>query len=224
MKWPWSSIKKKGFPTFWSDYLKSFDIFTNKPLNETRIVVYDTETTGFDIKNDRILSIGAVAINNGMIDIADSFEMYINQEVFNANTVEVHGILKKGNLVKHKEEYVVEQFIKYIKNAPLVAHHAIFDQRMIDRALHRMNLGKLKNKMYDTGMLYKKTKHFISESISNDSYALDTIAKEMNISMKDRHTAAGDAYITALVFLKTAAKLDPENKLTLKKLARSSRF
>ncbi len=224
MKWRWNLSNKSDFPPFWKDYLNTFKDFKDPILSKTRIVVYDTETTGFDIKEDRILSIGAIAINNGVIDLSDSFEIYIDQDIFNKETVKIHGILKKGNYQKFTEQEALKQFIQYLGNAPLIAHHAIFDQRMINQALARMSLGKLKNAIYDTGILYKKTKHFISESIPGQTYTLDSIAKELNISMEDRHTAAGDAFITALVFLKTLAKLDPNKKTTVKQLKRSSLF
>ncbi|NER17437.1 3'-5' exonuclease [Spongiivirga citrea] len=224
MEWPWNKSNKNELPQFWKEYLATFKESKDPLLSRTRIVVYDTETTGFDIKNDRILSIGAIAITSGVIDLSDSFEIYIEQEIFNEETVKIHGILKEGNYQKVAEEEAIERFIRYLGNAPLIAHHAVFDQRMINQALNRMGLEKLKNVIYDTGLLYKKTKHFISESIPEQSYTLDAIAKELNISMEDRHTAAGDAFITALVFLKTVTKLDPDKKLTVKRLNRSSLF
>lgn len=224
MKIPWLSKKKPDHPKFWKDYINRFKNGKYKSINETRFVVFDTETTGFDFKNDRILSIGAIAINNGVIDVADSLEIYIRQRIFKEDTVQIHGILKEGKLAKVGEEEAIEKCLEYIGNSILIAHHAAFDRNMINAALGRNGLGKLKNRMLDTGVLYKKTKHFTSIIDQNKMYSLDQLSQELNVSTKDRHTASGDAFITAIVFLKILAKLNPDNKLTVKELFRMSRF
>ncbi len=187
-------------------------------------MVFDTETTGFDFKNDRVLSIGAVAINKGVIDVADSLEIYVKQQVFKEDTVQIHGILKGDTLAKITEQEAVEKFLEYAGSSVLVAHHASFDKNMIDAALGRCGLGKLKNRMLDTTILYKKTKHFTSITNQNKVYSLDLLCQELNIGAKDRHTASGDAFITAIAFLKILAKLNSNNKLTVKELIRMSRF
>src|SRR5690606_40655077 len=67
-------------------------------------IAFDTETTGFDRKEDRILSLGAVEIINKTIKANNSFEIYIKQDIFKPETVKIHGILKEGDLVKRSEE------------------------------------------------------------------------------------------------------------------------
>jgi DNA polymerase-3 subunit epsilon len=81
-----------------------------------------------------------------------------------------------------------------------------------------MGLPKLKNKVLDTVNLYRGTL-IISNLINRDkTYSLDEIAETYSIEIKDRHTAAGDAFITAIAFLKILGKLNTGNKL--KKLFR----
>jgi len=43
-----------------------------------------------------------------------------------------------------------------------------------------------------------------------ERYSLDDLAKKFSISRKDRHTALGDAFITAIAFLRTIEKLKPQ--------------
>jgi len=78
-----------------------------------------------------------------------------------------------------------------------------------------MNLPKLKNKSIDTGILYKKL-----EGKKNAHFSLDKLSDEFNISKHDRHTASGDAYITALLFLKILSKLKKERKIHFSDLFR----
>jgi len=132
-----SWFKYKNFPIFWKEYSKKFKQKQPNSLENTRFVIFDTETTGLDIISDRILSIGAIGIFNHNIDVADSLEIYLKQDQFKAETVEIHGILKEGKLTKLSEAEAMEYFIAYIENAVLVAHHTAFDIEMINAALKR---------------------------------------------------------------------------------------
>lgn len=203
MKW----FKRKTYPPFWDSYLNYFKEEQNTNLEEIRFVVFDTETTGLDTKNDRILSIGTIAVINNTIKVNDNLENYLNQEFFNTETVKIHGLLsdKKENKIEEKEAII--QFLEHIKNAILVAHHAAFDITMINNALKRLNLPKLKNKVLDTGQLYKKTKKVTTQN----HFSLDQLAEKFNIPLHDRHTASGDAYITAILFVKLIGILKKEN-------------
>lgn len=210
-------FRNKKLPFFWKEYLKTLKQKPAKTIETTRFVVFDTETTGLDTINDRILSIGAVAVFNNTINVADSFEIYLKQNEFKAESVEIHGILKEGNLKKISEKEAIEKFIKYLGNAVLVAHHTAFDIEMINAALKRMNLPKLKNKSIDTGILYKKL-----AGKKDDHFNLDVLSNEFNIPKHDRHTASGDAYITALLFLKIISKLKKERTVHFSDLFRNS--
>ncbi|ALJ03907.1 DNA polymerase III subunit epsilon [Pseudalgibacter alginicilyticus] len=206
MIFDWFNKKNKNTPEFWETYLNNFKNLKKVDIPDARFVVFDTETTGFDSDADRILSIGAVTIQNKKIAVKSNFEIYLHQEVFKPETVKIHGILKDGKFKKVSELEAIKSFLDYIKTDVLVAHHARFDYRMVNSMLLRNGLGKLKNNFIDTAVLYKKSKHIIyQETLKN--YSLDELAKELNVPIIDRHTASGDALITAIVFLKILSRL-----------------
>ncbi|SFD25341.1 3'-5' exonuclease [Algibacter pectinivorans] len=209
----WFKKRKKDYPEFWLDYLEHFKDIKKTPINETRFVAFDTETTGFDRKKDRILSIGAVAFVNKRIPVNQSLELYLEQDIFNPETVKIHEIMKSSDFVKISELEAIKVFLDYIKNAILVAHHANFDKTMMNEMLSRNGLGKLKNKFIDTGVLYNKSKHKIYQENLKEHYYLDDLCEELNVPKVDRHTANGDALITAIVFLKILARLDKRKNL-----------
>lgn len=211
LKW----FKHKDYPEFWNDYSNKFKKTRSNDLSAIRFVVFDTETTGLDPSTDRILSIGAISVIGNKLNVADSIELYLKQDTFNANTVEIHGILKEGNIKKIEEEEAVIQFLNYVGDAVLVAHHAAFDIEMLNQSLKRLSLPKLKNKSLDTGILFKKTTLHNTE---NKHYGLDELSDIFNIKKHDRHTASGDAYITGLIFLKIISNLKKTKKLTFKDL------
>jgi len=210
-----SSIFNKHEPDFWKDYIAHFKNKPTQQIDKVRFIVFDTETTGLDVNIDRILAIGAISIFNGKMDVADSLEIYLKQEIFNVDSVEFHGILKEGSTVKHTEQEAIISFMEYAKDAVLVAHHAAFDVAMINAGLKRMGLPKLKNKVLDTGILFGKT------DLCKDKtkhYSLDYLSKRFKLKNHDRHTASGDAFLTGLIFLKILSNLKKSRNINLNDL------
>ena len=201
---------------FWKKEEDFFD--ENITIEETRFVVLDTETTGFDYTNDRILCIGALVLQNNIISIQDSFEVYVEQDHYDKSTAQIHGILKDFVVKRPSESEALQLFLEYLGDSIIIAHHAHFDITMINRALVRNGFPELQNKALDTGVLYKKTliKSHLFER--KDHYTLDDLADKFDISKKDRHTALGDAYITAIAFLKIIKKLREKKEINLNQL------
>jgi DNA polymerase III subunit epsilon len=212
MKFLWPFKKHTEFPDFWIAYLNHFKNKKATTIQDTRFIAFDTETTGFNKKEDRVLSIGAVSFVGKKIEVNHNLELYLEQSVFKPETVKIHGILKNGSQEKVSELEAIKVFLEYIKGDVLIAHHASFDRAMINEMLLRNGLGKLKNKFIDTGVLYKNSIHIIYRQ-KDKTYTLDDLAKELNVPLVDRHTATGDALITALVFLKTLTRLDKRKHL-----------
>ncbi|TCN52055.1 3'-5' exonuclease [Flavobacterium circumlabens] len=202
-----------GLFNFWKKDENLFDAAIS--VEETRFVVLDTETTGFDYETDRILCIGALVLQNGIISIQDSFEIYIEQDHYDKATAQIHGILKAFVVQRPTELEALQQFLSFLGDSVIIAHHTIFDVTMINKALERNGLPLLTNKRLDTAILYKKTliKSHLFER--KDHYTLDDLADKFDISKKDRHTALGDAYITAIAFLKIVKKLKEKKAINL---------
>lgn len=208
-------FRHKEYPDFWNAYTAHFNNKLNIDVKTTRFVVFDTETTGLNPTKDRLLSIGAVSLKGNIIAVANSFEKYIAQDTYSTETVKIHGILKEGNLSKIEEKEAIIDFLDYIKDAVLVAHHAAFDIAIINEALKRLGLPKLKNRHLDTGLLFKRT---TIKKNAVKHYGLDELCAIFNIAKHDRHTASGDAYITALLFLKIMANLRKVKNSSLNEL------
>ena len=210
--WPFSRKIKLELPDFWWEYEAHFKEKLPEVIHENTFVVLDTETTGFSMTKDRMLCIGALKLYDNNIVVKDSFEAYIQQEHYDSERAEIHGILKKSKRDSMSELDALKQFLVYAKNHILVGHHVMFDINMINAALKRNGLPKLKNKTLDTESLYVRTLLISTVVQRKERYSLDDLAKKFSISCKDRHTALGDAFITAIAFLRIIEKLKP-NKL-----------
>lgn len=223
-KWFW---KKKDDvsppPAFWRDYQKlmSTKVDRRLPVDQVDFVVFDTETTGLDVRKDRILSIGALRVRDREINIGQSFEYLIQQprQKAKAESIPIHGILPVERPGSLSEPEALARFIGYTGSAVLVGHHVRFDIEMINRALGRMGLGKLKNPYIDTARLAKRTRG-LHHPGPKKTPGLDELCQRYRIPPVDRHTAAGDAYLTALLLLKLMARLQDRGVRNLGDLLR----
>ncbi len=77
---------------------------------------------------------------------------------------------------------------------------------------------EIQNPCLDTGLLYRHTLLKTPLVPKKASYTLDELVEKFEISCKDRHTALGDAYITAMAFLRILSQLQAKKQLTLKQL------
>lgn len=202
MVFDWFKKVSKDYPKFWINYLIHFEQDT-KVSTPKRYIIFDCETTGLDHRKDVILSIGAVAVIENAVIVSDTLEVFLKQDVYKPETASIHGILKDGKEEKIVEAEAIIRFLEFIKNATLVGHNVNFDIEMINQALKRLNVGKLKNDSMDTDAMYQKFKGLQEDQHST----LDELCKELKVEKSDRHTASGDAFITALVFLKLKKKL-----------------
>ena len=225
------SKNNDSLPEFWIKYLDAFakekkeksffkKTVGSRELQNTRFVVFDTETTGLDYKKDRILSLGGVAVVGNQVIAADTLELFLKQDFYNPDSAQIHGILKQGNYLKVNEKEAIAQCLDFISTDILVGHHVGFDVAVVNQSLKRAGLGRLKNRQLDTEILYKRLVHPVNRPLQDKRYTLDELAEALKIPLHDRHTAAGDSLITALVFIKIVHKLNSDGEMKLKHLFR----
>ena len=186
---------KQAFAATWRD---------DTPADQVRFVVLDSETTGFSPVLDRILTIGAVVVQEGEIRLDDSFDAML-RVTGDVGPVDVHGVTPDRSERGYEEGEVLERFLAYLRDGVIVGHHIGHDVSMLDAGLERMGSDvRLLNRTLDTADL---TWHLAQDGAFADRtlpghLTLDTLADLFGVTPHDRHTASGDAFITALVFLR----------------------
>ena len=166
-------------------------------LNELSFTVFDTETTGLNpSEGDEIIQIGAARIVNGKLLRQESFEQLVNPgRLIPAATVPIHGITQ--DMVKGKPliTEVLPAFYSFAQDTVLVAHNAAFDMKFLQLQEHHTGL-VFNHPVLDT-LLLSAVVHPAQES-----HRLEAIAERFNITVLGRHTALGDAFVTAEVWLR----------------------
>lgn len=170
-------------------------------VDEARFVVLDSETTGLDPRRDKLITIGAVAVRAGEILLEDSFEVMIRL-AYNNSSVTVHGITRDEAAGGMEEREAVELFLEYLGGGVIVGHHIGHDIEALNCACERHFGFRLANRSLDTMDL---TLHlnddggFAGKAMA-EGFSLDGLCAMFGIAPHDRHTAGGDAFLTALVF------------------------
>ena len=168
------------------------------PLEQSRLVVVDVETSGLNIVKDRLIAIGAVAVVNGRIALADSLEIVLQQDVVsNKDNILIHGI---GGEVQREGVPPVEAlltFLEYLGKSPLVAFHVAFDQSMIGRALKAYLGLRLDHPWADLAYVAPA----LNARMARSHRSLDHWMAHFQISNYARHSALADALSTAELLL-----------------------
>ncbi|WP_116128335.1 PolC-type DNA polymerase III [Lewinella sp. IMCC34183] len=194
------------WPAFYRAYVNAggHDYPADRELHEIPVVVLDAETTGLDIHDDRILSLGGLRVLGNSIQLGEKFEEYLPTPEGRTvpDTIRIHGIIPNSHRYTFTNEaQLMEDLLAYVGNAIIVGHHIGFDVAMINAALARQGAGPLRNRVFDTVELAKRLRP-AGYWTPKETYSLDALARRHRIPLSDRHTALGDCYITAVLWLK----------------------
>jgi DNA polymerase-3 subunit epsilon len=192
-------------PDFATQYLERFDETWSDDTStrDVRFVVLDSETTGLDPRRDKLITIGAVAITGDEIVLSDSFEVMLKM-AYNTSSVTVHGITHEEAREGYDEPEALELFLRYLGDGVIVGHHIGHDIATLNAALERHFGFHLKNRSLDTMdlTLHLKKDGAFTEGEQVEGFSLDALCALFDVAPHDRHTAGGDAFITALIFLR----------------------
>jgi len=225
-------LRRRDLPVVIRDYLQAFKGFSfNQPITETEFVIFDTETTGLNAKRgDRIVSISAVRLKEGRIDLSDAFHEIVNpdRDIPSASAV-IHEILPRMVNGKPTIEHILPKFIAYIGSSVLVAHHEWLDMSFLNREMCRLYGIPIQNIVLDTAvldraLLTKKTPAAIRATMKIDS-TLGAVAERYHVTVEGLHSSFWDALATAQIFQQMISKIQRLGILSLKdllKLAYSS--
>ncbi len=162
-----------------------------------RKLVLDTETTGLNFDNDRIIEIGIVELIDNVLT-QNYFHEYINPEInINISAQKVHGISSDFLIGKPTFNNIVKEFLEFIKDDTIIIHNAEFDTNFINKELQNCGFSKIKNSVIDTIKIAKK--EFPGQTVN-----LDSLCKKLDVknTRQNFHGALLDATLLSKVYLK----------------------
>lgn len=178
-----------------------------RALDQVRFVVFDSETSGLDERRDHLVTIGAVGVREGEICLDDCFETMV-RVAYNSASVVVHGITRQESQKGISERLAIARFLAYAGNAVLVGHHVGFDCRLLQRLCWEYFDFDLGNPALDIMSLALQVCPELQSASQNGSgydFSLDGLCRTFSILPHGRHTASGDAFLAAQIFLKLLA-------------------
>ena len=196
-----------------------FDLFKRvgqNPATEQRLLsdlvytAFDTETTGLNpTGGDEIISIAGVRIVNRRILREETLDELINPlRHLTRESMQIHGI--RPDMLKDQPtiDRILPAFQRFAEGTVLVAHNAAFDLRFFQ--LKEESTGvRLENPVLDT-LILSSVVHPHQEG-----HGLEDIAKRLGVDVIGRHTALGDALVTAEVFVRLLPLLEAKGIRTL---------
>ena len=164
---------------------------------DERKLVLDTETTGLNFDNDKIIEIGIVEIKDNVLT-QNYFHEYINPEIdISLSAQKVHGISNKFLIGKPIFAHIAKKFLDFIRDDTIIIHNAEFDTNFINKELQNSGFNTMKNSVIDTIKIAKK--EFPGQTVN-----LDSLCKKLNIinTRQNFHGALLDATLLSKVYLK----------------------
>lgn len=180
------------------------------PLAVLAGVVFDSETTGLDVMNDRIVSVGAVLVNGGYVAPGLNIDCLVNPDgPISRRSTAIHGIT--DDMVADAPPFaeIWQDLQAIFAERVVIGHNIGFDLAILRREVERAGLVWQTPKFLDTLRLA------VGLFPDWQDLNLETIAGHLGVDVQGRHTALGDALVTAEIWVRLQPMLEEANVVTL---------
>ena len=183
-------------PTIQSRDRATDDSAFRDELEALSYVVVDVETTGMNaFFGDRVTEIAAVVVRGGRI--AEQFQTLVNPErPIPAMITALTHITPQMVRDAPRFREIAPELLQFLQGHVFVAHNAEFDWRFVSAEVARATNRQLTGRRLCTVRLARRVLPQLR------SRKLDSLAHFYDVTITDRHRAAGDALATAHILLR----------------------
>lgn len=163
-----------------------------------REIIFDTETTGLDNREDRIIEIGGIELDNHF-PTGRTFHVYTSPGArkVHPDALAVHGI--SDEFLKDKPGFaeIAGDVIDFFAGARWVAHNATFDMGFINAEFARLGMPPIGNDLVIDTLAMARRKHPMGPN------SLDALCRRYGIdnSHRTKHGALLDSELLAEVYI-----------------------
>ncbi len=182
-------------------------------LDALRYVVFDTEFTSLDQRSNRLLSIGAVAMQGGRIRVGEQFYALTNPGVAVPGTsVVVHKLRPEDIAQAEAPQTALEQFLEFSRGAVPVGHCVHYDVDIVRKECAAFGCD-WKQPSIDTANVHRwlemKRQHYPVEAFDERTICTDlaSVAAHYKVTFEEAHHALADAFVTAQIWQRELAAL-----------------
>lgn len=186
----------------------------------------DVETTGLDLRQDEIVSLGSTQIHDARIKAAGNFYREVRpRRLPSVDSIRVHGLRSIDLENALSLEEIIPDFAAQISGRVVIAHAAWIERAFLQRHLRRTGL-EFSKLIIDTASLARAAGY--AQEGNGREPSLEFLARRLNLPAYAPHNALGDALTTAVVFLALATRLEGiqltvnASKLSLRALLETS--
>ena len=204
----------KSIFKFIRSYIDTHRLFRGLEISNCSFVILDTETTGLEAsKGDKIISLAALKIRNSLIQENEFLDELINPERdIPWESVKIHHITDEHVRGKPTLPELQSKINLFLKKSILIGHNIEFDKKFIYQDAVNSDLSKRMKKITSIDTIY------LTAALYPDleNYDLSYLCEHFNIRTNDqiRHSALGDCWITARLFLHLLHKAKEKNITT----------
>ncbi|MFK0278063.1 DNA polymerase III subunit epsilon [Ensifer sp. NPDC090286] len=163
-----------------------------------REIIFDTETTGLDNREDRVIEIGGVELEN-QFPTGRTLHIFVNpgSRKVHPDALAIHGITDE--FLKDKPPFadVVEEILGFFGDARWVAHNATFDMGFINAEFARLGMPPIANDRVTDTLALARRKNPMGPN------SLDALCRRYGIdnSHRAKHGALLDSELLAEVYI-----------------------
>ncbi|MDM0108205.1 3'-5' exonuclease [Variovorax sp. J22R24] len=174
-------------------------------------VAVDCETTGLDVRNDRIISIAAVRIVGNRLLTSQRLELLVRPErAMTAENVRVHRLREQDVALGIDAAQAMRRLMEFIGSRPLVGYYLEFDVAMLNREIWPLlGLRLPQPKIEVSAMYYDYRNRRLPAHLRGGTIDLRfaTMMDDLGLPLRAAHDALDDAVMAGLAFVKLRSLL-----------------
>jgi DNA polymerase III subunit epsilon len=191
-------------------------------LDSLRYVVVDTELTSLDHRTNRLLSIGAIAMQGPSIQLGNQFYREVNPSVsIPAESIVIHKLRVEDLAGGEPTAQILDDLCCFIKGAVLVGHCVDIELKILRKEMGQSG-HTFSNPAIDTAQVHhwilRHGRYSEDLPVQLENLDLATLAKFYSLDLQDAHHALSDAFLTARVWQKMIYMLQAKGVADLRTL------